>query len=96
VIATRGLGVDEEGLAAATRLLKLHNDRTDDVFFARRGLKSARDFYAQYLRLGGVFVLDEATEPPSATFWANREARQPLPREALGPLLACLTRRGDD
>ena len=95
-IVTRGLAVDEETLVGATRLLKQHNDRNDDAFFARRGLKTARDFYAQYLRLGGVFVLDEATTPPGAIFSANREARHPLPREAVVALIACLTRETHD
>ena len=51
----------------------------------------ARDFYAQYLHLGGIFVLDEATLPARAVFSANREARQPLPKEALSALMQCLT-----
>jgi hypothetical protein len=90
LIATRGLAVDEESLAAATRLLKMHNDRNDDAFFARRGLKTARDFYSQYLRLGGVVVLDEAPTPPGAIFYANREARRALPPEAVAALMVCL------
>jgi hypothetical protein len=91
VITTRGLTLSEESLAAATRQLKLHADQKDDAFFARRGLKTARDFYAQYLHLGGIFGLDEATAPPSAVFSTNREARHPLPREAVAALIACLS-----
>jgi len=91
LIATHGVGLSEESLAAAVRVLKQRGDTKDDVFFARRGLKTARDFHAQYLRLGGIFVLDEATEPGTAIFLANREARHPLPKEAVAALMACLT-----
>jgi len=73
------------------RLLKTHADQKDDAFFARRGFKDARDFYAQYLHLGGIFVLDEATDPARAIFSPNREARQPLARDALSALMQCLT-----
>jgi len=91
VITTRGLQVSEESLAAAVRLLKLHSDAKDDLFFARRGLRNARDFYAHYLHLSGIFVLDEATVPPGTFFFPNREARQPLPKETITGLMACLT-----
>jgi hypothetical protein len=90
VIARRGLPVSEESLATAVRLLKMHSDRKDDAFFARRGLTNARDFYARYLHLGGIFLLDEAAEPPRAVFSPNREARHPLPREAVAGLTCCL------
>jgi hypothetical protein len=91
VITTRGLPLSEESLAAAARLLKMHSDRKDDSFFARRGLRNARDFYAQYLHLSGIFVLDEATAPPYAIFAPNRDARHPLPGDAIAALTACLT-----
>ena len=91
VIAARGLDLTEESLVAAVRLLKTHTDQKDDTFFARRGFKDARDFYAQYFHLGGIFVLDEATDPARAIFSPNREARQPLVKEALSPLMHCLT-----
>jgi hypothetical protein len=91
VITTRGLPLSEDSVAAAARLLKTLNDRRDDSFFARRGLRNARDFYAQYLHLGGVFVLDEAAEPPRAIFVPNREARRPLPGEAVAGLTYCFS-----
>ena len=62
VIAARGLPLTEDSLNAAVRLLKTHTDSKDDVFFARRGFKNARDFYAHYLHLGGVFVLERFEE----------------------------------
>lgn len=37
--------------------------------------------YTQYVRLSGIFVLDEATAPARAVFALNREARHPLPQE---------------
>jgi hypothetical protein len=91
VITTRGLPLSEETLAAAARLLKMHTDRKDDAFFARRGLRNARDFHAQYLHLSGIFVLDEAVAAPCAIFSPNREARRPLSREAVAALSVCLT-----
>jgi hypothetical protein len=90
VMTTRGLPLDADALAAATRLLKTRSDTNDDAFFARRGLKTARDFYARYLQLSGVFVVDEASAARGATYWANREARHPLSREVLTALSACL------
>lgn len=87
VIAARGLALDEASLVAAMHLLKQHADRKDDDFFARRGLKNARDFYAQFLHLGGICMLCDA----SAIFWPNREARHPLPQAALTALMQCLT-----
>jgi hypothetical protein len=83
--------VTDASLEAATRLLKSHADQKDDAFFARRGLETARDFYAHYLHLGGIFVLDEAAVPPHAIFRANREARHPLPREVVTALIARLS-----
>jgi hypothetical protein len=91
LIAARGLPITEDSLTAAVRLLKTHTDTRDDAFFVRRGFKDARDFYAQYLHLGGIFVLDEASSPAAVAFLANREARQPLPKEALTALLQGLT-----
>jgi hypothetical protein len=91
VIAARGLSLTEDSLVAAVRLLKTHTDEKDDAFFVRRGFKDARDFYAQYLHLGGIFVLDEATEPARAIFSPNREARLPLAKETLSALMQCLT-----
>ncbi len=94
LIAARGLPLNEDSLIAAVRLLKMHTDRKDDSFFARRGLKEARDFYAQYLHLSGIFVLDEATAPARAIFSPNREARHPLSKEAVTVLMQCLTSAG--
>ena len=90
VIVTSGLALEEAVLGEATRLLKQHNDHRDDVFFARRGFRDARDFYAQYLRLSGIFALDEGPTGRRASFAANREARHPLSSEVLGRLISCL------
>ncbi|HEY2595958.1 MAG TPA: hypothetical protein VGK33_18860 [Chloroflexota bacterium] len=85
VIAGRELAITETEVAQAARLLKTHNDSSDDAFFERRGLGGARDFYAHFLRLSGVLVLDEARAP---LFWANPEARRPLPAEVVARLVA--------
>jgi hypothetical protein len=89
VVTTRGLALTEEDLAASVRLLKLHNDSNDDAFFARRGLESTRDFYAQYLHLSATFALDEATVPPTVSLFLIREARHPLPKDVVSGLTAC-------
>jgi hypothetical protein len=91
VIAARGLPLNEGSLVAAMRLLKMHADHKDDSFFARRGLKDARDFYAHYLHLSGICILDEVTAPARAIFSPNREARHPLSKEAVTVLMQCLT-----
>jgi hypothetical protein len=91
LLAARGLSLTEDSLVAALRLLKLHTDRKDDAFFARRGFKDAGDFHARWLRLSGVFVLDEATPLPRAIFAANREARQPLANEVVSLLIQRLS-----
>jgi hypothetical protein len=90
LIVTAGLALEEATLGEATRLLKQRNDRRDDAFFARRGFRDAREFYAQYLHLSGIFVLDEGPTGRQVVFSANREARHPLPGEALAHLTACL------
>jgi hypothetical protein len=90
VISTRGLSLSEQELVAATRLLKMHSDQKDDAFFARRGFLSARDFHVQFLHLGGVFVVEEGEAPPAVVSSENREARHPLPRDAVAALSACL------
>lgn len=90
VIVTHALPLDEEALNAAARLLKQRSDARDDEFFARRGLKTARDFYARYLQMSGVFVLDEGATPRQVAWWANREARHPPGRELLAALHASL------
>jgi hypothetical protein len=69
----------------------MHTDSKNDSFFVRRGFKDARDFYAQYLHLSGIFILDEATAPARAVFSPNREARYPLAREVVTALMQCLT-----
>ena len=91
VITTHGLPLTEESLAAAVRLLKTHSDGKDDAFFARRGFTNARDFHLKFLHLGGIFVLDEGVASARVIAFTNREARHPLPREAVVALTACLT-----
>src|SRR5215207_9969976 len=83
LIAAGGLSIAEDDLAAAVRLLKTHAERKDDPFFARRGLKDARDFHARFLQLGVILVLDEARSSTHVISFSNREARRPLPNEAL-------------
>jgi len=85
VIAGDGLSITAAQLSDAWRLLKTRVDSRDDAFFGRRGLIDARSAHLQLLRLSGVFVLDEADAP---IFWANPEARHPLPSEVVHLLRA--------
>jgi hypothetical protein len=59
---------------------------------AARNLKerSIGPLGAQYLRLSGVFSLDEDAGQSPVSFWANREARQPLPETVVAAVSACL------
>jgi hypothetical protein len=90
LITGRELSVSEETLLAAVRLLMVQAGRGNHEFFARCGLKDASGFHAHFVRLGGVFVLDEADGQLSSILVANPDARHPLPREALDRLSACL------
>jgi len=90
VIAAWSRSMSEPTIDAALRALKSRADARDDEFFARRGLKTARDFYAQYLRLSGTFVL----EASDALFVPNQEARRPLPTEVSAAIVARLAGRG--
>jgi hypothetical protein len=80
VVTGAEIAVAEERVGDAARLLKARNDASDDPFFERRGLGDARNFYAHYLRLSGVLVLDEADLP---VFWPNPEARRRLSDEVI-------------
>ena len=81
------LGITEDVLADAVKHVKTRAEARDDPFFARRGLRDARDFYTHFLRLSSVFVLDESS---ASVHLANRQTRHPIPDEALGRLCACL------
>jgi hypothetical protein len=70
--------------------LKAHTDQKDDDSFVRRGFPNARAFYAQYVRLGGLFVVNEVSASRSVIKWENPEARHALPREAVTALLCAL------
>jgi hypothetical protein len=72
VVTGESLGLTPEVLAHAARDLR---DR------------STGETVGRYLRLSGVFALDE---PDSVTYWANREARQPLPDPVVSAVTACL------
>lgn len=87
VIVGRDLRIAEHMLAAAIVQVKARAEARDDAFFARRGLRDARDFYPHFLRLSSIFVLDEGGGP---VHLANPECRQPIPEEALARLLTCL------
>jgi len=86
VVVVKAASITEQDLIESARLLKLRADARDDAWFAARGLLDARDFYAHYLRLAGVFVVDEDRTQESPLYVANRGARRPLPTEVIGRL----------
>ncbi len=90
VIVGNGLELGDDALIEVARLLKAHNDASDDAFFARRGFPRARDFHAQWLRLSAVFVL---SEPDGLLYVANAEARHPLANDVIGALTTSLGSR---
>jgi hypothetical protein len=95
LVAADGAMLGEADVAAAVQLLKARADRKDDAFFTRRGFESARDFYAHYLRLSAVLLLNlvNAGARQGAAFvgiWLNKEARLPLPEGAATACLRCL------
>jgi hypothetical protein len=77
VVVGRELGLTADSLPTAARLLRS---------------QMAGEVAAQYPRLGGVLVVDEASEPMAAEFWANREARHALNGQAVTALTACFGR----
>jgi hypothetical protein len=85
VVVGRDLDIADNALAEAMRLLKHRATESDDAFFVSRGLKNARDFAARYVRLSGIFVLDE---PMSTAYAPNAEARHPLPAETVLRMLS--------
>lgn len=72
VVTGESLGLTTQVLADAAR--NVRERRTSDVV-------------PHYLRLSGVFALEE---PNSVSFWANREARQPLAEAVVSAVGACL------
>ena len=88
VIAVPSPSLSEDDLVTAVRRLKSRAERADDAFFTARGFTSARNFYAHYLRLSAVCVVD--TAQARAAYWPNREAKHPLPTEPARAVRRCL------
>jgi hypothetical protein len=90
VVALTEASASEADIVDAVRLLKARADHRDDAFFAARGFTTARDFYAHYLRLSGVVLL-ETTSQAHTVFWLNPEAKHQLPGEAALAVRRCLS-----
>ncbi|MGE0599194.1 MAG: hypothetical protein AB7J35_07885 [Dehalococcoidia bacterium] len=84
LLVATGLAESVENVATAMRGLKLHADRRDEDFFARRGL-SASDFQQLYRRL--ALLLVGSSTGAGVHGWTNPEARRALPE---GAAAACL------
>lgn len=66
-------------------------DAKEEEFFQRRGFDGTREFYARFLRLGGVVTwCEDAADGERARLWVNPSARITLPDRTIRACLACL------
>ena len=106
VVATRGLGIDEERLTRALRVVQNARSTASSAFSSTlsredpspprgvrrdaRSVEPSRRNPGTSVNLSGVFVLDEATTPVTVVFSANRDARHSLSQEILTALTSSL------
>jgi hypothetical protein len=78
VIDGDGDGIGDIDVAHTMKQLKGRADHKDDLFFARRGCVSAREFLKQYQRLSGILLRGPGGQ---ALLWANAQAKHPVPAD---------------
>lgn len=86
-------GADARALNVERAVAELRRraDAKDEAFFRRRGFEGTREFYARFLRLGGVVAWCEtAADDGRARLWTNPSARIALPDRTIRACLACL------
>ena len=72
--------IAELDVAVAMKRLGERATQKDNLFFARRGFRDAREFHVHLLRLSGVLVRPLwKQEPASTVLWANPQTKHPLP-----------------
>lgn len=95
VVAINAASADELDASAAVAALRRRADVKEEEFFTRRHLAGSRDFYARFLRLGGVVVwCESAPREHRARLWTNASARIPLPERASRACVECLSEGG--
>jgi hypothetical protein len=80
-------------LGATMTTLKDRAALREDMYFARRGFLSGRDYLKHAQRLSAVLLRassDSISSCPTV-LWSNPEARHPLPRNLASLLLRCTT-----
>lgn len=94
VVRIDGANAEELDIQGAAAGLRRRADAKDEEFFRRRGLEGTRDFYARFLRLGGVVGwCEQSAGGTRARLWRNPSARIGLPNRTIRSCLACLERR---
>ncbi len=78
VIAGDGIGIGNIDVAHTMKHLKGRAEHKDDVFFARRGCVSAREFLKQYQRLSSILLRGPSGQ---ALLWTNAQAKYPVPAD---------------
>jgi hypothetical protein len=78
VIAGDGIGISDIDVVHTMKHLKRRAEHKDDVFFARRGCVSARDFLKQYQRLSSILLRGPGGQ---ALLWTNAQAKYPVPAD---------------
>ncbi len=81
VVAANTVATELDVAAAMQRLVERAMQK-DDLFFARRGFRDAREFHGELLRLSGVLVRPHWTQEfASSMLWANPQTKHPLPAD---------------
>lgn len=91
VVRIDGASAEELNVDGAAARLRRLADVKEEEFFRRRGLEGTRDFYARFLRLGGVISwCESAPDGARGNLWRNPSARIGLPERTIRSCLACL------
>jgi hypothetical protein len=87
-VFTDGELYTEAGVAATVKALLTLAENKADGYFAWRGLHDARDFLHQFQRLSGLLMISGGRNGAGGQplFWANNQARHPLPSALIGSL----------
>jgi hypothetical protein len=91
VIRIEATSANELDVEGAVATIRRRADAKDEAYFTRRGFAGTRDFYARFLRLGGVVVWCEAAAGDDrARLWANPSAQMTLPERAARACVSAL------
>jgi hypothetical protein len=80
IVADAGLATPASvDVAETMKSVVQRAERKDAALFSRHGYADARAFFAQYLRLSGIYASRGSAE--LSELWLNAQARHPLPPE---------------